>query len=276
MIDNLLKDLTDKTILKEVSKIIAEKMFNANESIPEPKPISSLTRKIHGELILFRVRLLYIVFGISFYSFTNLFFTLPFGIIFSIITLIGGLSLVIILFLEVFKGAGSQIEIEYENNGLFSRSYKFIPSINKISKLILFVVMGFIHIIVGFSGIYLELSRMNKAFFNIILDGVTSLYFSIVTFATVGFGDILPEQSLSRIIVSFEIMIAMILVSIVIATTISWVTINERERYEEYLKKREEDMKKREELIQIAKLGHYGDVSELVVEAKKRITEQNK
>ena len=179
--NNLERDLTNKTVAKEISKIIAERMSSANELFAEPKPISCLTRTIHRELISLRVKLLYVVLSLSSYSFINLFFILPFGAILSAVSLIGGISLVIVIHVEVFGGAGNQIETEFNNGGVFSRSFKFIPSFNTIFRLILFIGMSILIIIIGFSGVYIELSRMNKIFFNTTLDGVCRILFDYVT-----------------------------------------------------------------------------------------------
>jgi hypothetical protein len=62
--------------------------------------------------------------------------------------------------------------------------------------------------IVGFAGIYYAL--MDKPFFD-------CLYFSVVTFATVGYGDILPITLLQKAFVIFEILIGYLMGGLLVA-----------------------------------------------------------
>lgn len=90
-------------------------------------------------------------------------------------------------------------------------------SINKIvSDKKGFQVQVFINIllglIVGFASIYYNLFNLNHnnlALSNLHTFGIIdSLYFSIVTFATVGYGDIAPSSHISRLFCSAEILIS--------------------------------------------------------------------
>ena len=67
--------------------------------------------------------------------------------------------------------------------------------------------------IYGFAVAYVYLSRINPKAFNIgELDMFSGIYFSVVTAATVGYGDILPLSTGARSLVMTEIVISLIFV----------------------------------------------------------------
>lgn len=72
-------------------------------------------------------------------------------------------------------------------------------------------------IIISFAGIYYNLYKLNHNNFNTILSLKNSIYFSIITFATVGYGDILPTSDITKVFVSTEIL-SSILVLIFLAS----------------------------------------------------------
>jgi hypothetical protein len=76
--------------------------------------------------------------------------------------------------------------------------------------LLLYVALSVATCIAGFSIAYLDLSQSNPSAFNVPLTPISALYFSIITFATVGYGDIFPAIDLTRLLVSLEIIIAML------------------------------------------------------------------
>lgn len=61
--------------------------------------------------------------------------------------------------------------------------------------------------IYAFALLYQSLSVANPLRFNIALDLPTSLYFSVVTITTVGYGDIFANGRLARLLVSIEILV---------------------------------------------------------------------
>jgi voltage-gated potassium channel len=63
--------------------------------------------------------------------------------------------------------------------------------------------------ILGFALIYVYLAQTKGAFYGG-LDSANAVYFSIVTFATVGYGDIYPTSRLAREFVSAEIITSML------------------------------------------------------------------
>ena len=58
-----------------------------------------------------------------------------------------------------------------------------------------------------FALLYESLSAANPQRFNVALELSTSLYFSVVTIATVGYGDILANGRFARSLVSIEILV---------------------------------------------------------------------
>jgi hypothetical protein len=77
-------------------------------------------------------------------------------------------------------------------------------------KVLLCVVLSVTCCILCFATIYEQLSYDSTAFnTQKPLSVISALYFSIVTFATVGYGDITPQTDLTRAIVAFEIIVAL-------------------------------------------------------------------
>jgi len=81
-------------------------------------------------------------------------------------------------------------------------------------------------LIIGFASIYYNLYKIDSNNFissNNHFNFIDSIYFSIVTFATVGFGDIIPKSNLAKIVVSCEI-----LTSILVLIFLASVYINKK------------------------------------------------
>ena len=70
--------------------------------------------------------------------------------------------------------------------------------------------------IVLFAGVYLSISISKPDSFNIHLDHVKALYFVITTLSTVGFGDIIAKTNLTRIIVSVQMLLDLILIGSIV------------------------------------------------------------
>jgi hypothetical protein len=70
--------------------------------------------------------------------------------------------------------------------------------------------------LVGFSIIYLSMSRNNPLTFTQPLDPTRALYFTISVFSTVGFGDITPRTDPARLIVSAQMLLDLAIIGIVV------------------------------------------------------------
>ena len=68
-------------------------------------------------------------------------------------------------------------------------------------------VTSYLLTIYAFALVYESIAATNPHRFNVPLDLDSSMYFSIVTIATVGYGDILANGRLARTLVSFEILV---------------------------------------------------------------------
>jgi hypothetical protein len=62
-------------------------------------------------------------------------------------------------------------------------------------------------LLVMFAGTYASLSYGKHSTFSQPLDQVRALYFTITTFATVGYGDITPTTNATRMLVSFQMLV---------------------------------------------------------------------
>ena len=67
-----------------------------------------------------------------------------------------------------------------------------------------------------FAALYLSLSQASTAHFSEPLDHTGALYLSITLFSTVGFGDITPESDLTRIVVSIQMLLDLVVIGAVV------------------------------------------------------------
>lgn len=63
---------------------------------------------------------------------------------------------------------------------------------------------------------YVTLSHLNAASFSEQLDRSSGLYFTIITFGTVGFGDITPRSDLARLLVSVQVLVDLGFLAVVV------------------------------------------------------------
>lgn len=163
----------------------------------------------------------------------------------SIIGILCGLILLILLIFEIFLGAGVDIEIELKQGDKIFQEYQFVPSINKLPVLLVFLGLSFFSVILGFSSFYAELFRQNSSNFIGFQEGFIAIYFSIVTFSTVGYGDIHPVSILARTAVICEILIAMFFSLIALSITLSWVIVYEQQQHSISIEQRIQEIRKR-------------------------------
>ena len=165
------------------------------------------------------------------------------GFILSLMTICSGLILLILLISELLLGAGTEIEKQVEEQNNIYLEYQFTPSLNRLPLLLFFIAIAFFCILLGFSSLYAELFRQNAENFSGLQDGFLTIYFSLVTFSTVGYGDIYPVSLLPRVAAMGEIFLAMFFSLVAISTTLSWVTAHEKAKHEEFIKQRIEEIK---------------------------------
>ncbi|MFI8390626.1 potassium channel family protein [Streptomyces sp. NPDC085540] len=81
-----------------------------------------------------------------------------------------------------------------------------------------------------FSATYYLLATQDPASFSEPLTRTDSLYFTITTFATVGFGDIVPTDQGSRVLVTFQMVADLILIGIIAKALVGAVKIGMNRR----------------------------------------------
>ena len=69
------------------------------------------------------------------------------------------------------------------------------------------VVITFIIFLCAYASIYLGISQVDSNTFNTQLTHMSALYFTVVTFGTVGYGDISANTDLARMLVAVQILI---------------------------------------------------------------------
>ena len=88
----------------------------------------------------------------------------------------------------------------FEIRGIVRSEYPTLKSAEALALAIVF----FLSI---FAGVYVELSHISPASFTEHLSRTAALYFTIVTFGTVGYGDIAAKSDVARLIVSIQVLI---------------------------------------------------------------------
>jgi len=70
--------------------------------------------------------------------------------------------------------------------------------------------------LVLFAGIYLSLSASDPGNFSEPLSRISSLYFTVVTFGTVGFGDITPTSDVGRLVASAQVILDLVFIGLIV------------------------------------------------------------
>lgn len=167
-------------------------------------------------------------------------------IFFSLLTILSGVILITLLVFEVFLGAGNDLEFKVQRGKKISSEYRFVPSLNRLPFVLMFLGLGFFTIIFGFASLYTELLRQDPNNFDGLTEGFLTLYFSIVTFSTVGYGDVYPASFVARVAAICEIFIAMFFSLIALSTTLTWVTAYEHQENNISIRNRIQSLQQKE------------------------------
>lgn len=271
MIEEIPNDKTSlEDIYKAVAYLMAEKFVSAAKELEEPKPISRAQHPIHGVLVRSRRLCLKCSILLIIFSMVMSFFPISLGIITGSFAIIAGALLCSLTLEEILKGAGTEIQTEFKQDNEFFRTYKFIPIHRNFKSLIINLGCGLLSVIMGYSSLYAFLF-LKSIHFGTINGKISSIYFSIVTFCTVGFGDIYPISVLAKATVTSEILASLILLSVVLTTAISWAIGFQQRILDERSKHREKRMQRVEATLKKANIGVYGNLEELIQEAKLNI-----
>lgn len=117
---------------------------------------------------------------------------------------------------------------------LFVDRYKSGWGLRSLNRSLILILINYFEIIIGFAILYLTLSCVKYSVTNsIVTNPISSLYYSIVTITTLGYGDILPINATGQILVILELIFSFILVILILGVLISGVRyIKEKERIE--------------------------------------------
>ena len=84
-----------------------------------------------------------------------------------------------------------------------------VPQLRAAETLVISLVL----FICFYASVYLEISNHDLQTFNVVLTHSSALYFTIVTFGTVGYGDISAHSDLARLLVSAQIIIDVLFIA---------------------------------------------------------------
>lgn len=159
-------------------------------------------------------------------QFAFLLFKLMFNYIlsFSIVIFLGyGISIyspfysIILSILYIMFVISNHLDSFNNNTFMF---FGFSVQNNNLSK----YITSLICIIISFASVYYNLYKINPNNFicnHHHLSLIDSIYFSVVTFATVGYGEIIPNSNISKILVSTEIMSSIFILIIIVSSYIN-------------------------------------------------------
>ncbi len=175
---------------------------------------------------------------------------------------------------EVLFGSGRDKQSEYLGTDGPFRVYSFKPFID--SPVQLFALVGNVvaSIVLGYAEVYASLAALSWVVFSSKdLDFVSSTYFSLVTFATVGYGDFYPKSQLAKLLVCSEIVIALFVIAVLLATSTSWVLSLREELASERKTRIAMRMQRVEAAMKTEGIGLYQDNEQLHKDIQARIVE---
>lgn len=190
------------------------------------------------------------------------------------VSAVAAVALAICLLREVLIGAGWDVEAEWSGPQGPFRTYQFAPSINVPFRLFATLALIVSGVLIGFAGIYFNGSRLSTAAFGKALDWISALYFSIVTFATIGYGDIAPQNGCEKLVVSAEILIAFFIIAVVLTTAISWTLNQQQQLSTTRAAESERRMQHTEEMMKKHGLGVYASTGDLDQKTLERLRAQ--
>ena len=117
----------------------------------------------------------------------------------------GGATLFRLLLVIVLLGVVLAVQ-------LHSIARSELPGLRAARALSVFIVL----FLVAFATIYLSMSHASKSTFSEPLDHTSSLYFTVTVFATVGFGDITATTDLTRVVVTVQMILDLIVVGVLV------------------------------------------------------------
>jgi len=96
------------------------------------------------------------------------------------------------------------------------------------SFVVAFLASTFLAFVVAFSSLYWTLSLQDPQSFSEPISRVDSVYFTLTTLSTTGFGDIHPVSGTAKVFVCLQIVSGFLLVTIVLTTIVSRLLSEDR------------------------------------------------
>ncbi len=189
------------------------------------------------------------------------------------IAVLSGLGLAVCLLGEVLYGSGVDVQTQYMGSAGPFREYSFEPSIQDPVSLFSLLANAIACVVLGYAAIYLSLTTIHLLAFSKDLELASSVYFSLVTFATVGYGDFYPDSMSTKLLVCTEIVVALFVLAVVLATSTSWILSRRQELSSERKINEADRMQRTENAIKVAGIGLYQDDTQLLEEIQTRMEE---
>jgi hypothetical protein len=230
---------------------------------PLPKHVSGLQRPYKLHLARWRKRALMGSGGMTLLVLFSSTAWVPLAIVCAVGSVAAGLALAAFVMAEILVGAGVEVEEQYVTPGpepRYDRFNFFRPSIRTLPSLLLLLASSIAGVVIGFGGLFAQIEKWLPGSFT--PEANAWFFFSLVTFATVGYGDIAPQAAVARSVVAIEICIAIGFNAVVLTSTISWLVTDARLRHDARDRARGARMRRREQWIKDAKLGLYANPSD--------------
>ena len=173
-----------------------------------------------------------------------------------------GVGVLALLLLEIASGAGAIVHTQFERGDEIFREVEFRPSLTT-AQVCVYLAAGLVGQVIGFAGLFAAVARASADAFSAWTDDrIAAVYFSAVTFATVGFGDIVPRSSLARSGVLVEITFSFTSIAIVVSSLVSWIMAQSQRENERKVRERAEAVQDVEDALRKAKAGLYLETSD--------------
>ena len=270
------EDPYDRELNIEFMRLCTERLFSTGKVPVSAKKISGSTHIVGAKLTLARRRVISGAAIMGIVSVVGCYEASPWLGVIGVLTAMTAVSIPILLLQEFLTGAGSRTQSEFARGDSYYREFSFKPSLQSFRALLGYLCLTVVCIVVGFAAAYAALYTENAKSFSAPCTGFDAIYFSGVSFATVGYGDISPSLVGSRSLVTAEIFVSWLLLSVTFSTLVTWVLSHVQRIQEKTLSSEEKSMLDFENAMKEAGIGLYGDTNALMAEAKRRLDVKRK
>jgi hypothetical protein len=268
-------DRKDPIYRKAYTDVLRERLHRVDEEVAKkPLRISGQSAPYRPELT--RSRRWLSKFSIVFIIVSALLYLASFWVVAAcagVLGILSALGLAASLLAEVLFGSGLDEQSQYIGTDGPFREYSFRPSIR--NPTLLFALLGNViaSVVLGYAEVYAAFARERLLTFSKPLDFISSAYFSLVTFATVGYGDFYPENSSAKLLVCSEVIVALFILAIVLATSTSWMLSRSEQIASERRSTNAREMQRVENVMKGASIGLYQNDEQLFKAIRTRMDE---